>query len=147
MRNVHNISVDDLRIIQQQSTTSPSSDQQSSKPTFSLSSNILSSTSTIPTDINSISTIKHSLSNDIEILDIDHFDLLTPFQKDPPVSSLQMMTPKSTIRSRQASTTSSINTTIVLSPPISHDTHTRIIRCLANTSDRTTDDKKLRIPM
>jgi len=88
-----------------------------------------------------------SLSNDIEILDIDHFDLLTPFQKDPPVSSLQMMTPKSTIRSRQASTTSSINTTIVLSPPISHDTHTRIIRCLANTSDRTTDDKKLRIPM
>jgi len=67
MRNVHNISVDDLRIIQQQSTTSPSSDQQSSKPTFSLSSNILSSTSTIPTDINSISTIKHSLSNDNDL--------------------------------------------------------------------------------
>jgi hypothetical protein len=57
------------------------------------------------------------------------------------------MTPKSTIRSRQPSTASSINTTILLSPPISHDTTTRIIRCLANTSARTTEDKKLRIPM
>jgi hypothetical protein len=61
MRNVHNISVDDLRLIQQQQ--SPSSDQQTSKPTLSLSSNILSSTSIIPTDINLISTIKHSSSS------------------------------------------------------------------------------------
>jgi hypothetical protein len=58
--------VDDLRLIQQQSTTSqlsPSSDSTSSKPTLSLSSNILSSTSTIPTDINLISTLKHSSSS------------------------------------------------------------------------------------
>jgi len=67
MRNVHNISVDDLRLIPQQS---PSSDQQSSKPTFSLSSNILSSTSTIPTDINLLSTLKHSSSsNDNDLND------------------------------------------------------------------------------
>ena len=68
MRNVHNISVDDLRLIQQQSstsgTTSPSPDQQSSKSTLSLSSNILSSTSIIPTDMDLISTMKHSLSID-----------------------------------------------------------------------------------
>jgi hypothetical protein len=70
MRNVHNISVDDLRLIQQQSTTSqlsPSSDQQSSKSTLSLSSNILSSTSTIPTDMDFISTIKRSVSNDNDL--------------------------------------------------------------------------------
>jgi len=67
MRNVHNISVDDLRLIQQQS---PSSDQQTSKPIFSLSSNILSSTSTISTDINLLSTLKHSsLSNDNDLND------------------------------------------------------------------------------
>ncbi|CAF4921869.1 unnamed protein product, partial [Rotaria socialis] len=47
MRNVHNISVDDLRLIQPSGTSgstsqlSPSSDSQSSKATFSLSSNIL----------------------------------------------------------------------------------------------------------
>ncbi len=86
-------------------------------------------------------------SNDIEILNLDNFDFSIPFQKEPPVSSLQMMTPKSTIRSRQPSTASSLNTTIILSPSISHDTNTRIIRCLANTSDRITEDKKLRIPM
>ena len=65
MRNVHNISVDDFRLIQQQSTTSqlsPGSDHQSSKSSFSLSSNILSSTSTIPNDIDRISSIKRSLS-------------------------------------------------------------------------------------
>jgi hypothetical protein len=68
MRNVHNISVDDLRLIQQQN--SPSSDQQSSKPNFSLSSNILSSTSTISTDINHLSTLKHSSSsNDNDLND------------------------------------------------------------------------------
>ncbi|CAF1462187.1 unnamed protein product [Adineta steineri] len=74
MRNVHNISVDDLRLIQQQSTTSnstsqlsPCSDQQSSKSTFSLSSNLLSSTSTIPTDMNFTSTIKRSISNDNDL--------------------------------------------------------------------------------
>ncbi len=88
-----------------------------------------------------------SSSNDIETINIDHFDLLIPFQKDAPVSSPHIMTPKSTRRSRQPSTTSSINTTIVLSPSISHDTNTRIIRCLANTNDRITEDKKLRIPM
>jgi hypothetical protein len=88
-----------------------------------------------------------SSSNDIENLINDNFDLLIPFQKDPPISSLQIMTPKSTLRSRQPSTASSINTTIVLSPPILHETNTRIIRCLANTSNRITEDKKLRIPM
>ena len=70
MRNVHNISVDDLRLIQQQSTTSqlsPSSDQQSSKSTLSLSSNILSSTSITSTDINHLSTIKHLLNNDNDV--------------------------------------------------------------------------------
>jgi hypothetical protein len=70
MRNVHNISVDDLRLIQQQSTTSqlsPSSDHQTSKGTLSLSSNILSSTSTISTDINLISSRKHSSSNDNDL--------------------------------------------------------------------------------
>ena len=68
MRNVHNISVDDLRLIQQQSTTSqlcPSSDSQSSKTTFSLSSNILPST--IPTDMNLTSTMKYSSTNDNDI--------------------------------------------------------------------------------
>lgn len=73
MRNVHNISVDDLRLIQPSSTSgltsqlSPSSDSQSSKATFSLSSNILSSTSTIPTDINLVSTRKYSSTNDNDI--------------------------------------------------------------------------------
>ncbi len=59
MRNVHNISMDDIHLIQpqQSSSTSPNSDKQ----IFSLSSNILSPTSTIPTD-----TIKNSLSNDNE---------------------------------------------------------------------------------
>ena len=88
-----------------------------------------------------------SSSNEIEILNTNHFDLLIPFDKDPPISSQQLITPKSTIRSRQASTTSSINTAILLTPPISHDTNIRIIRCLANTTDRTFEDKKLRIPM
>jgi hypothetical protein len=70
MRNVHNISVDDFRLIQQQSTTSqlsPGSDHQSSKSSFSLSSNILSSTSTIPNDIDRISSIKRSLSYDNDL--------------------------------------------------------------------------------
>jgi hypothetical protein len=72
MRNVHNISVDDLRLIQQQkqpnstSQSSPNSDKQSSKQIFSLSSNLLSPTSTIPTDIHLNST-KNSLSNDNEL--------------------------------------------------------------------------------
>ncbi len=82
-----------------------------------------------------------SLSNDIEILNLENFDFSIPI---PP---LQLLTPKSTMRSRQPSTASSINTTIVLSPPTSHDINTRIIRCVANSNDRTTDDKKLRIPM
>jgi hypothetical protein len=65
MRNVHNVSVDDLRLVQQQSLTSqlsPSSDQSSSKAILSLPSNILSSTSTNSTDINLISGLKHSSS-------------------------------------------------------------------------------------
>lgn len=62
------------------------------------------------------------------------------------------MTPKSVTRSRHPSSTSSTNTvtttaTIILPPSISHDTTTRIIRCLANTNQRTSEDKKLRIPM
>ncbi len=65
MRNVHNISVDDLRLVQQQS---PSSDQSSSRTSLSLSSNILSSTSNNPTDINLISGLKRSSSlNDNDI--------------------------------------------------------------------------------
>ncbi|CAF0877805.1 unnamed protein product [Rotaria sp. Silwood1] len=87
------------------------------------------------------------LSNDIEIFNNNNFDFLISFQKDLPISSFQTMTPKSTIRSRQVSTTSSINTTIVLSPSILHDTTIRIIRCTANTSDQTTQDKRLRIPI
>jgi hypothetical protein len=71
MRNVHNLSVDDLRIIQQQQTTpsqlSPSSDHQSSKQIFSLSSNLLTSSSIIPSDINPDSTIKLSSLNDNEL--------------------------------------------------------------------------------
>jgi hypothetical protein len=60
MRNVHNISADDFRLIQpQQSNLSPNSDKQ----IFSLSSNILSPSSTIPTDIN-LNLKKNSLSND-----------------------------------------------------------------------------------
>ncbi|CAF1643772.1 unnamed protein product [Adineta ricciae] len=68
MRNVHNISVDDLRLIQQQqssstSQSSPNSDKQSTKQVFSQPSNILSPTSTIPTDSQMDST-KYSSSND-----------------------------------------------------------------------------------
>jgi hypothetical protein len=64
-----------------------------------------------------------------------------------------VMTPKSSTRSRHPSSTSSTNTvttttTIISLPPsISHDPTTRIIRCLANTIPRTSEDKKLRIPM
>lgn len=82
-----------------------------------------------------------SSSNDIELL---HLDVSQPIGRDP---SIQLLTPQPTIRSRQPSTTSSINTTIVLSPPIASDIPSRIIRCLANTHDRLTEDKKLRIPM
>ncbi|CAF4366837.1 unnamed protein product, partial [Adineta steineri] len=73
-----------------------------------------------------------------DLIEIDHFDF---------VKSLQLITPKSTVRSRQASTTSSLNTTIVLSPPPPPTSHIRILRCSANTTDRITEDKKLRIPM
>ena len=69
MRNVHNITVDDFRLIQQQSSTSqlsPRSDCSSSKQTFSLSSNLLSSTSTNPTDSNQISSLQLSSFNDSE---------------------------------------------------------------------------------
>ncbi|CAF3874828.1 unnamed protein product [Rotaria magnacalcarata] len=73
MRNVHNISVDDLRLIQPSGTSgstsqlSPSSDSQSSKATFSLSSNILTSTSIIPTDMNLSSTRIYSSTNDNDL--------------------------------------------------------------------------------
>ncbi|CAF0843745.1 unnamed protein product [Adineta steineri] len=75
MRNVHNISVDDLRLIQpppsSTSQSSPNSDKQSStKQIFSSSSNILSPTSSIPTDIHLNST-KYSLSNDNDINNIN----------------------------------------------------------------------------
>ena len=76
MRNVHNISVDDLRLTQQQSNTSnstpqlsPLSDLQSSKSTYSLSSNILStSTTAIPTDLNNpVTRLVRSSSNDNDL--------------------------------------------------------------------------------
>ncbi|CAF0740183.1 unnamed protein product [Adineta steineri] len=103
-------------------------------------------------------------SNDIDIINFDDLDLFSPLKKESPAPSnhtpslspvLQVMTPKSITRSRRPSSTSSINTittttttTTSLPPPsISHDTTTRIIRCLANTNQRTNEDKKLRIPM
>ncbi|UJR13288.1 hypothetical protein I4U23_000307 [Adineta vaga] len=74
MRNVHNISVDDLRLVQQQpnstSQSSPNSDKQSTNQIFSLSSNILSPTSTIPTD-SQLNLTKYTLSNDNEITNIN----------------------------------------------------------------------------
>jgi hypothetical protein len=71
MRNVHNISVDDIRLIQpQQSTSTSQLSPNSDKQIFSLSSNILSPTSTIPTDTN-FNSRKHSLSNDNEL---NHFN-------------------------------------------------------------------------
>ncbi|CAF0720580.1 unnamed protein product [Adineta steineri] len=105
-----------------------------------------------------------SASNNIDIINFDDLDLFSPLKKESPAPSnhtpslspvLQVMTPKSITRSRRPSSTSSINTittttttTTSLPPPsISHDTTTRIIRCLANTSQRTNEDKKLRIPM
>ena len=86
-------------------------------------------------------SIDHDLSslNDIEIVDVSQ-----PMGRD---SSIQVLTPQSTIRSRQPSTTSSVNTNFVLSPPIALEIPSRIIRCLANTHNRLTEDKKLRIPM
>jgi hypothetical protein len=94
--------------------------------------------------IRPMTDIEYAPSNDIDILNFDNFECFIPFKKE---SSVQLMTPKSTIRSRQPSAASSINTTILLSPSISPEPITRIIRCLANTSERTTDDKRLRIPM
>lgn len=87
--------------------------------------------------------IDYDLSSSTD-MDILHLDISTPVIKDP---SVQLLTPRSTMRSRQASTTSSVNTTIVLSPPITSEINSRIIRCFANTIDRLTEDKKLRIPM
>ncbi len=101
-------------------------------------------------------------SNDIDLVNFDDLDLFSPLKKDSPIPShparsvspvLQVMTPKSSTRSRHPSSTSSTNTvttttTIISLPPsISHDPTTRIIRCLANTIPRTSEDKKLRIPM
>lgn len=64
MRNVHNISVDDIRlIVPQQSTSTSQLSPNSDKQLFSLSSNILSPTSTIPTDTNCHSR-KHSFSTE-----------------------------------------------------------------------------------
>ena len=59
MRNVHNISVDDLHLIQQKS---PSQDQQNSQNALSLSSNILSLTST-DNDINGHTTDSNDSEN------------------------------------------------------------------------------------
>ncbi|UJR28918.1 hypothetical protein I4U23_010136 [Adineta vaga] len=103
-------------------------------------------------------------TNNIDLINFDDIDLFSPLKKDSPVPThltpslspvLQVMTPKSVTRSRRPSSTSSTNTiatsatttTIVLQPSVSHDLSTRIIRCLANTTQRTQDDKKLRIPM
>jgi len=98
-------------------------------------------------------------SNDVDLANFDDFDLFSPLKKESPVPShptpslspvLQVMTPKSTTRSRRPSSTSSTNTittSILLPSSISHDPTTRIIRCLANTIQRPNDDKKLRIPM
>lgn len=96
------------------------------------------------------------------MVSFDDFDLFTPSKNQSPIQSnplpslspvLQVMTPKSTTRSRHPSSTSSTNTvtttttTIILPSTISNDVTTRIIRCLANTNQRTIEDKKLRIPM
>ncbi len=95
-------------------------------------------------------------SNDIDLVNFDLFSPLKnvspiPLHPAPSLSPvLQVMTPKSSIRSRHPSSTSSTNTmTTIVSLPtsISHDPTTRIIRCLANTIQRTNEDKKLRIPM
>ena len=63
MRNVHNISVDDIRLIQPQQPTSPNSDKQQQ---FSSSSNLLS-----PTDNVNSSSQKSLLSNEN---DLNHFN-------------------------------------------------------------------------
>ncbi|CAF4073803.1 unnamed protein product [Rotaria sp. Silwood2] len=100
-------------------------------------------------------------SNDIDLVSFDDLDLFSPLKKQSPIPShptpslspvLQVMTPKSMTRSRHPSSTSSTNTvttttTILLPSSVSHDQTTRIIRCLANTIQRTNEDKKLRIPM
>ena len=71
MRNVHNISVDDLRLISDQSTTSqlsPTTSEQSqtSKQVLSSSSNLLSSTSTTATDGRLSAAMNHASFNDTE---------------------------------------------------------------------------------
>ncbi|CAF0970998.1 unnamed protein product, partial [Adineta ricciae] len=103
-------------------------------------------------------------TNNIDLINFDDMDLFSPMKKDSPAAThptpslspvLQVMTPKSITLSRRPSSTSSTNTiatsatttSVVLPPSISHDLSTRIIRCLANTAQRTQDDKKLRIPM
>jgi hypothetical protein len=65
MRNVHNISVDDLRLIQQgngSSQLSPTSDSSSSKQAFGMSSNLLASNNI--TDSNSPSNLQLSTFNE-----------------------------------------------------------------------------------
>lgn len=110
---------------------------------------------------NSIVTPVLQPSNDIDIVSFDDLDLFSPVKKESPIPSeparslspvLQVMTPLSTVRSRHPSSTSSNNTistttTVLLPSSVSHDPTTRIIRCLANSSQRTSEDKKLRIPM
>lgn len=100
-------------------------------------------------------------TNDVDLVNFDDLDLFSPLKKESPVPThpvpslspvLQIMTPKSVTRSRHPSSTSSTNTvttttTIVLPSSVSHDPTTRIIRCLASTTQRANDDKKLRIPM
>jgi len=92
----------------------------------------------------------------MDLFSFDDLDLFSPLKKESPVPShhvrslspvLQVMTPKSITRSRHPSSTSSTTTTILHPSSISHDPTTRIIRCLANTIQRTGEDKKLRIPM
>ena len=102
------------------------------------------------------------VSKEPDLTSLDDLNLFSPLKKQSPTPShpapplsptLQIMTPKSVMRSRRPSSTSSTNTvtttttTISLPTTISHDLTTRIIRCIANNSQRTGDDKKLRIPM
>lgn len=98
-------------------------------------------------------------SSDTNLVNFDDLDVFSPLKRESPIPShinaslspvLQVMTPKSSTRSRHPSSTSSTNTittTTSLPVSVSHDPTTRIIRCLANAAQRTGEDKKLRIPM
>jgi hypothetical protein len=84
-------------------------------------------------------------TNDIEPMKLDEFDLFSPLKNESPIVThpasslspiLQVITPKSNTRSRHpsaaTSTSASVMTSIVPSTTVSHDSSTRIIRCIAN---------------